>query len=68
MARAGRRPHWVVVVALLAGGCASTDPGVVANQASPIDSSVDAAVPVDPEVRIITLSNGLTVYLRANDR
>jgi zinc protease len=25
-------------------------------------------VPVDPDVRILTLSNGLTVYLRANDR
>ena len=25
-------------------------------------------VPDDPDVRILTLSNGLTVYLRANDR
>jgi zinc protease len=60
--------HWVAVVAMLAAGCASTDPGVVANEASRIVTTDDAAVPDDPNVRILTLSNGLTVYLRANDR
>jgi len=60
----------VLVAALLATGCASTDPGVVAREASPIaprDRSADP-VPQDPDVRIVTLANGLTVYLRANDR
>jgi zinc protease len=60
----------MVAAALLATGCASTDPGVVAREASPIaprDRSADP-VPQDPDVRIVTLANGLTVYLRANDR
>jgi len=53
----------VTVAALLTAGCASTDPGVVAREASPIaprDRS-DEAVPQDPNVRILTLTNGLTV-------
>ena len=60
----------MAVAALLTAGCASTDPGVVARDASPIaprDRS-NEAVPQDPDVRIITLTNGLTVYIRANDR
>jgi zinc protease len=70
MGKGWRRGHWVVVVAMLAGGCASTDPGVVAQDATPIAGAVvpgDATVPDDPDVRILTLTNGLTVYLRAND-
>jgi zinc protease len=60
----------VVVVAALVAGCASTDPGVVAREAQPIigpDSDTEA-VRDDPDVRIVTLKNGLTVYLRENDR
>ena len=61
---------WVFVVAALVAGCASTDPGVVARDANPIFSagSDGEAVRDDPNVRIFTLENGLTVYLRANDR
>ena len=60
----------MVVASLLATGCASADPGVVARDASPIAPSGNSADPVPPDagVRIITLANGLTVYLRANDR
>jgi zinc protease len=68
MGRAGRRVVWVIAVALLATGCASTDPGVVANDASHIVTDDGEVVPTDPDVRIVTLSNGLTVYLRANNR
>ncbi len=41
---------------------------MVARDAAPITRSDGARVPDDPEVRILTLSNGLTVYLRSNDR
>jgi zinc protease len=68
MARAGRRGQWVVAVAMLAAGCTSTDAGVVTSGVAPIDGVDDEAVPDDPAVRILTLSNGLTVYLRANNR
>ena len=56
-----------MLVAVLAGGC-STNPGVIAREATPLATADDQVVPVDPDVRILTLSNGLTVYLRANDR
>ncbi len=68
MGKGCRRGQWVVVVVLLAAGCASTSPGVVARDATPIAGVDGGAVPDDPEVRILTLSNGLTVYLRSNDR
>jgi zinc protease len=68
MGRAGRRAEWLVVAALLASGCASTEPGVTADEATPIVIADGASVPDDPDARILTLSNGLTVYLRANDR
>ena len=68
MGRAGRRAQWLAVVALVAGGCASTDPGVTADRFSPLVTADDAKVANDPDVRILTLSNGLTVYLRSNDR
>src|SRR5215210_6454698 len=70
MAARSRRVRWVVVAALLATGCASTDPGVVARDATRVTASDNSADPVPPDadVRIITLANGLTVYLRANDR
>ena len=57
-----------MVIAVLAGGCSTTDPGVVAREATPLTRSDDTTVAADPDVRILTLSNGLTVYLRANDR
>ena len=55
---------------MLVAGCASTDQGVVAREATPIigPESDTEAVRDDPDVRIITLKNGLTVYLRENDR
>jgi zinc protease len=68
MGSAGRRWRWVAVVALLVSGCATTDAGVVARDATPITGRDDGAVPDDPDVRVVTLPNGLTVYLRANDR
>src|SRR6478672_6664702 len=68
MGRAGRRAQLLAVAALLAAGCTSTDPGVRADKATPIVAADDETVPVDPDVRIITLANGLTVYLRSNDR
>ncbi|MBK5330983.1 MAG: insulinase family protein [Ilumatobacteraceae bacterium] len=66
-----RRTHWVIVVAMLTGGCASTDPGVVARDASPtglVDAAGGDSVGDDPNVRILTLSNGLTVYIRSNQQ
>ena len=57
-----------MLVAMLAAGCSATGPGVVVREATPIVKSDEATVPNDPEVRILTLSNGLTVYLRANER
>ena len=68
MGEGGRRGQWVVVVAMLAAGCATTNPGVVARDATPIAGVDGAPVLDDPNVRILTLSNGLTVYLRSNDR
>ena len=64
-----RRWQWVVVVALCAGGCASTDPGVVARDASPLrrlDVAGQRTLSDDPDVHILTLPNGLTVYIRSN--
>jgi zinc protease len=68
MGSAGRRGQWLVVVAMLAVGCTSTDAGVVTSEVAPIAGADDGAVPDDPDVRIFTLPNGLTVYVRANDR
>jgi zinc protease len=65
----GRR-QWVLVVALLlTPACTSSSPGVVAREATPIGSGDgNKTIPDDPGVRILKLANGLTVYLRANDR
>ena len=40
----------------------------MARDASPVASPDDETVRDDPDVRILTLSNGLRVYLRSNDR
>jgi zinc protease len=53
---------------MLAAGCTSTDAGVVTSAVAPLAGVDEGAVPNDPDIRILTLSNGLTVYLRANDR
>src|SRR5882757_2640668 len=69
MRTGGRRWEWLALFALFAGGCASTDPGVVARDASRtggLGAAGDATVRDDPDVRILTLSNGLTVYIRSN--
>ncbi len=59
----------LVVALLLATACSSTSPGVVAREATPIVHERRCeTIPDDPGVRIIKLSNGLTVYLRSNDR
>ena len=58
----------LVAALLVATACSSTSPGVVAREATPIAHADDATIPDDPGVRIIKLSNGLTVYLRSNDR
>ncbi|MEA3186049.1 MAG: zinc protease, partial [Ilumatobacteraceae bacterium] len=70
MARGGGRGQWVFVVALvLVPACSASGPGVVAREATAIATPVDTAtIPGDPAVRIVKLSNGLTVYLRSNDR
>ena len=68
MGRRCRRGLWAAVVAVTVSGCASTDPGVVARDASPVASPDDETVRDDPDVRIVTLSNGLRVYLRSNNR
>ncbi|MGZ4766585.1 MAG: insulinase family protein, partial [Ilumatobacteraceae bacterium] len=58
----------MLVGALLVTSCASSGPGVVARDATPISAPETDTIPVDPGVRIVKLSNGLTVYLRSNDR
>jgi zinc protease len=69
MGNGGRRGRWIAVAfALLCGGCSTTTAGVVATQANQSSGLVDGAITVDPKVRVVTLTNGLTVYLRNNDR
>ena len=66
----------MLVGALLVTGCAPGGPGVVARDATTITTptattptaSADETIANDPGVRIVKLPNGLTVYLRANDR
>ena len=62
---------WMLVGALLVTSCAPDGPGVVARDATTITgpaASATETIANDPGVRIVKLSNGLTVYLRANDR
>ena len=61
------RFQWLALVALISG-CASTDPGVIAGSTHATKGPTDGAIRVDPDVRLVTLVNGLTVYLRKNDR
>ena len=61
------RFRWLAIVALISG-CASTDPGVIAGSTHATKGPTDGAIRVDPDVRLVTLVNGLTVYLRKNDR
>ena len=70
MAKGCGRRHWVLAAALLlVSACTTTSPGVVAREATPIGSGEGSeTLPDDPGVRILKLANGLTVYLRANDR
>jgi secreted Zn-dependent insulinase-like peptidase len=68
MGNGGRRRYWVAVAAILLGGCGSTDPGVTASEANQPSVVGNAQFTNDPSVRILTLTNGLTVYLRENDR
>ena len=68
MSRGCGRTQWMLVGALLVTSCATTGPGVVAREATPIGTPETDTIPVDPGVRIVKLSNGLTVYLRSNDR
>ena len=59
----------LVAALLLVSACTTTSPGVVAREATPIGSGDSGeTIPDDPGVRILKLANGLTVYLRANDR
>ena len=48
-------------------GCAGPTPGLHATKSNTSPANVEE-VPTDPEVREFTLDNGLTVYLRVNDR
>lgn len=60
-----RRPRFVIAVACaVASGAAGPVP---AQQAAPTFEAADT-LPVDPSVRVGTLDNGLTYYLRANQR
>ena len=59
--------RWLSLIALISG-CASTDPGVIASSTRTVKAPTEGVIRVDPNVRIVTLVNGLTVYLRNNDR
>jgi zinc protease len=61
----------MLVGALLVTSCAPGGPGVTAREATTITAPTASAgetIANDPGVRIVKLSKGLTVYLRANDR
>ncbi|MGB8859733.1 MAG: insulinase family protein [Ilumatobacteraceae bacterium] len=64
---------FLVAMVLMAAGCAS-GPGVTtkgAVEAAPeaaVDGRSDDVIEVDPDTRVLTLDNGLVVYLRSNDR
>ena len=62
------RARWALAVALLVSSCSPARPGVVARDATTITTPADDTIANDPGVRVVKLSNGLTVYLRANDR
>ncbi|HEY7628606.1 MAG TPA: insulinase family protein [Ilumatobacteraceae bacterium] len=69
--RRAQRARRLVLAVLVAGQLAvscSTDPGVTAREATPIDTVETEQIPIESEVRLLTLDNGLTVYIRANDR
>ncbi|HEX2785959.1 MAG TPA: insulinase family protein [Ilumatobacteraceae bacterium] len=67
--RCGRRQWTLVAVLLLTSACTTAGPGVAAREATPIGSGGGSeTIPDDPGVHILKLSNGLTVYLRANNR
>jgi zinc protease len=69
MGNGGRRGRWIAIAfALLCSSCATTAAGVVATRANQASGGGDGAITVDPKVRIVTLANGLTAYLRNNDR
>ncbi len=62
------RARWVLAIALLITSCSPAGPGVVARDATTITTPATETITNDPGVRIIKLPNGLTVYLRSNDR
>lgn len=66
MSTGWRRVRWAAIAALLIG--CSTNAGVRANEATPITTADDQVVPDESSVDIIRLTNGLTVYVRSNDR
>ena len=66
MSRGWRRARWLVVAALVAG--CTTNPGVRADQATPLTTVDNETISNESAVHIFTLDNGLTVYIRSNDR
>lgn len=72
--RRGRSKLWtgvLVAVAIGMAGCSSQS-GVRATESNAASSNAaadgDATIAPDPATRVLTLDNGLVVYLRANDR
>lgn len=60
------------LVGLVVAACALTactvETGVRSTQSEKVAAFIDAPIPLDSHTRILTLDNGLTVYLRHNDR
>ncbi|MDO8364042.1 MAG: pitrilysin family protein, partial [Actinomycetota bacterium] len=63
-----RRGGVLGAVAMLAMAACTPQPGVQAVQSDALDPFVGETLEVDPETRLITLDNGLVVYLRENNR
>ena len=71
--RRGVSTSWTGVLIVVALGLASctSQPGVRAtesNEGSSLTAGGDVTLPSDPATRLLTLANGLVVYLRHNDR
>ena len=56
---------WLLSVGFVLGGCATTQNG---EQTSDKPASLDALLPTDPAVRVGKLSNGMTYYVRQNNK
>lgn len=64
----GRRVTALLVAGVTLLAACSSAPGVEVARRDQGSIVVEGAIPVDPDTRIVTLDNGLVVYLRHNDR